>query len=163
MLSGRRDVEWYGAGSLTYSVQGGRDVLIIESDLPISNPEVVPRRSSELTDEDRQKLKSQGVFSDDLDEVSIVKGRYKCDKRRTLFRVIKSESNNPLSLDKVHRSITELFECTKNDGGIYMYNVLHGYYYYMCTYCWRSRYPQQTSTSYIKYNGNIIHELARFD
>ena len=93
-------------------------MLIIESDLHISSPEVVPRRSGELTDEDIQKLKSQGVSSDDLDKASIVKARYECDKRRTLFRVIKSESDNPLSLDKVRRSITELFECTKNDGGM---------------------------------------------
>ena len=117
VLSGRHDVEWYGAGSLTYSAQGGRDVLIIESDLPVSEPEVVQRRSGELTDEDRQKLKSQ-VSSDDLDEASIIRGRYECDKRRKLFRVIKSESDNPLHLDRVRRSITELFECTKNDGGM---------------------------------------------
>ena len=113
-----QDLRWSSSGSLAYGVQGGRDVLIVESDHPPLDPEVVPRWPSHLTDEQKQKLKSQGVSSDDLDEASIIRERYEQDKRRTLFRVIRSEPDNLLSLDTVQRSINELFQTTKNDGGI---------------------------------------------
>ena len=76
------------------------------------------RRSGQLTEEDKQKLKSQGVTSDDLDEVSIIKGGYECDKRRTLFQVLKSEPEKQLSQEQVVKSITKLFQSTKNDGGM---------------------------------------------
>lgn len=112
-----REVEWYGSGSLEYSAQGGRDVLIIESDLLLPDSEVVSRRTAHLTDDDRQKLKSQGVSSDDLHEASIIRARYECDKRRTLFRVLRSEPDHQLRRQKVYDSITELFRRTKNDGG----------------------------------------------
>ena len=113
--SGR--LEWYGSGSLEYSAQGGRDVLIIESDLPLTDPEVVSRRSADLTDADRQKLKNQGVSSDELHEASIIRARYEYDKRRTLFRVLRSEPDYQLQRQEVFESIIELFETTKNDGG----------------------------------------------
>ena len=112
-----RPVDWYGTGSIAYSAQGGRDVLIIESDLPLPHPETTPRRSAQLTDDNRQKLKSQGVSSDDLDEASIIRQRYECDKRRTLFRVLRSEPGHQLHQGDVIESITELFSGTKNDGG----------------------------------------------
>ena len=112
-----REVEWYGSGSLEYSAQGGRDVLIIEADLPLPDPQVVSRRTAHLTDDDRQKLKSQGISSDDLHEASIIRARYEYDKRRTLFRVLRSESDHQLRRQEVYESITELFRRTKNDGG----------------------------------------------
>jgi hypothetical protein len=101
-----------------YAAQGGRDVLIVESDLPISNPDVVSRRPAELTDGDRQKLKSQGVASDELNEASIIRTRYECDERRILFRVLRSElDHHQLQQQNAFDSIIELFERTKNDGG----------------------------------------------
>ena len=112
-----RRVEWYETGSLKYSAQGGRDVLIIESDLPLSDPEVISRRPGDLTDANRQKLKSQGVSSDELHEASIIRARYEYDKRRTLFRVLRSEPDHQLKWQEVFKSITKLFESTKNDGG----------------------------------------------
>lgn len=110
---------WYSTGSLEYGAQGGRDVLIIESDLSLPHqPEAVARRAGQLMEQDKLKLKSQGVSSDDLDEASIIKARYECDKRRTLFRVVKNEPENPLLREQVIKSIIELFRSTKNDGGM---------------------------------------------
>jgi hypothetical protein len=103
---------------LAYSAQGGRDVLIVESDLPLSDQDAVSRRPAELTDDGRQKLKSQGVASDELHEASIIRTRYECDKRRTLFRILRSEpDHHQLQRQNVFDSIVELFERTKNDGG----------------------------------------------
>ena len=113
-------MEWYETGSLAYSAQGGRDVLIVESDIPLSdhNPDVVSRRPAELTDGDRQKLKSQGVSSDELHEASIIRTRYEKDKRRTLFRILRSEPDqHQLQRQDVFDSIVELFKRTNNDGG----------------------------------------------
>ena len=111
-------MEWYRTGSLAYSAQGGRDVLIVESDLPLSNPDVVSRRPAELTDGDRQKLKSQGVSSDELHEASIIRTRYEKDERRILFRILRSEPDQHQLLRRnVFDSIVELFKRTKNDGG----------------------------------------------
>ena len=113
-------MKWYGTGSLAYSAQGGRDVLIVESDIPLSDhdPDVVSRRPAELTDGDRQKLKSQGVTSDDLHEASIIRTRYEKDERRILFRILRSEPDQHQLLRRnVFDSIVELFKRTKNDGG----------------------------------------------
>ena len=99
-------------------MQGGRDVLIIESDLPLSIPDVELRRPAGLTDADRQKLKSQGISSDELNEATIISKRYEYDKRRTLFRVLRSEpDHHRLLRQEVFESIVELFKGTKNDGG----------------------------------------------
>lgn len=99
-------------------MQGGRDVLIIESDLPLSIPDVELRRPADLTDADRQKLKSQGISSDELNEANIISKRYEYDKRRTLFRVLRSKpDHHQLLRQEVFESIVELFKGTKNDGG----------------------------------------------
>ena len=93
-------------------------MLIIESDLPLPNADVECRRPADLMDADRQKLKSQGVSSDELHEASIIRARYEYDKRRTLFRVLRSELDHlKLQRQEVFESIIELFEKTKNDGG----------------------------------------------
>ena len=117
-----RQIEWYDTGSLAYGAQGRRDVLIVECDQPLSqsDPEVVPRRPGHLTDNDIKKLKSQEVASDELDEATIIKKRYEKDKRRDLFKVLKSETEHQLSRETVMGSITQLFETTKNDGGMYV-------------------------------------------
>ena len=77
----------------------------------------MPRRSADLTDSNKQKLKSQGISSDDLHEASIIRVRYECDKRRTLYRVLKSEPDHQLRQQEVCESITELFMKTNNAGG----------------------------------------------
>ena len=99
-----------------FGAQGVRDVLIIASDLPLpNNPEAVPRRPAQLTKEDQQKLKSQGVPSDCQDESAIIKARYELNKR---FRVKTSETNKPLFWEDVMKDITKLLNHTKNDGGM---------------------------------------------
>ena len=47
-------------------------MLIIESDLPLSIPDVELRRPANLTDADRQKLKNQGISSDELNKATII-------------------------------------------------------------------------------------------
>ena len=69
---------------MIYNVGGGRrDVMIIASDLSSCNPEMVVRRPSQLTEEDKQMLLSQGIPHDGQNELAIVKARYALDQGMT--------------------------------------------------------------------------------
>ena len=78
-------VDWSThSGKYNYGASGERDVLFIVSDSPSRNPDVVPRRSrGELTDNERRKLKHQGVPPRDChhDDLSIMKARYGLDAK----------------------------------------------------------------------------------
>ena len=60
-----------------YSVGGGRDILILAPDLSLPHPEAVARRPGQLTQEDKLKLLSQGVFPVPHNELDIIKARYR--------------------------------------------------------------------------------------
>ena len=84
-------------------------MLIIASDLPLpNNSEAVPRRPAQLTKEDQQKLKSQGVPPDCQDESAIIKAKYKLDKSKKVIGVKTSETNILLFRDDVMKDITQL-------------------------------------------------------
>ena len=101
---------------------GGRDVLIIFPDLRVSrNPEAVPRQSSNLTEEDKLKLQSQGVPSDCHDERDIMKIRYQLDKKYKVAGV----KSGIMSQDEVMDCIIHLLAITKNDGGRITINIMH--------------------------------------
>ena len=97
---------------LTGSVGGGRDVLIFFQDLS-SHPKAVPRRSSELTIEDKQALRSQGVTSDCQDELFILTARYKLDKECKIVGV----KSGKISKVEIMECTRHLLTTTKNDGG----------------------------------------------
>lgn len=92
-----------------------QDVLIIASDVPLpNNPEAVPRRPAQLTEEERQKLKSQGFSPDCQDEVAIVKASYDLEK---IFGVEKSEPKKLLSRELVRRRCTTILNDSKSNEG----------------------------------------------
>ena len=105
---------WHRTGTTRFGVGGGRDVLIISADLPPHQPEAVARRPGQLTEEDKQKLLSQGVTSDCQSEVDIVRARYGLDKSCKIVDVM---SEHSLAQD-VSKSIKNLLNTTKNDGGM---------------------------------------------
>ena len=73
------------------------------------------RRPGQLTEEDKQKLLSQGVTSECQSEVDIVRARYDLDKTCKIIDVM---SGHSLAREDVLKSITNLLNTTKNDGGI---------------------------------------------
>ena len=105
---------WYKTGVVDYSVCGGRDVLIIFSDLLLPHPEAVARRPGQLTKEDKLKLLIQGVPPDCQDDLDIVTARYKLDKR---CKIVGVKSGSSQSRGEVMKSIGQLLTTTKNDGG----------------------------------------------
>lgn len=69
---------WYSTGTTDYDAGGGRDILLIASDLPLHQTETVARRLGQLTEKDKQMLLlRQGVSPDGQDELATVKARYK--------------------------------------------------------------------------------------
>ena len=106
---------WYERDTTTkYSVGGGRDVLIITSDLPLPHPEAVARRPGQLTEEDKQKLQSQGVLFESQSDLAIVQAKHQLDKRITIVEV---KSGELLSCEEVIKRVSLLLTTTKNDGG----------------------------------------------
>lgn len=118
---------WQSTGTTRYGAGGGRDVLIIVSDLPLSDSEAVARRPGQLTKEDKQSLQNQGVSPDCQDELTIVKERHDLDKR---FRIVGVKLGQPLSRGEVIKSISNLLTTTQNDGGKVFSNKLHHYTVY---------------------------------
>ena len=106
---------WYERDTTTkYSVGGGRDVLLIDSDLSHPHPETVMRRPGQLTIEDKQKLRSQGVIFESQSDLAIVKAKHQLDKRITIVEV---KSGELLSCEEVIKRVSLLLNTTKNDGG----------------------------------------------
>ena len=109
---------WFYSGATGYQLGGGRDVLVILADLPPQQPEAVPRRPGQLTEEYKQKLQSQGLTGDFKSEADVMMARRTLDKRYHLAGV---KSGHSLSREDVSKSITHLFNTTKNDGGMEVY------------------------------------------
>ena len=97
-----------------YNAAGGRDVLVVVPDLPLTHPEAVARRPGQLTEGDKLKLQSQGLPPDCHDELDIITARWKMDKRIQIVRFKKRQS---LSREEVLESIAYLFNTTLKDGG----------------------------------------------
>ena len=104
----------YGAGG------GGRDVLILAPNLSLPHPEAVPRRPGQLTQEDKLELQSQGLPPDCIDELAIVRARWKLDKR---YRVLKVHSGESLCRKEIIEGIAHLLNTTQNDGGKFHLSV----------------------------------------
>ena len=99
---------------MVYNAGGGRrDVLIIAPDLSSYNPEVVVRRPSQLTEEDKQMLLSQGIPDDGQNELAIMKARYALDQRYNIVGVMSGQ----LSREEVMKSIRKVLIMSQKDGG----------------------------------------------
>ena len=110
-------VPWKSTPILTYGAYGGRQVLIIFSDVPLPNPEAVPRREGHLTQEDVEKLHSENVPRELEEEVAIVRKRYELDKAKKVFDVLESKPDKLLSRGEAFDVVAALMNNTENDGG----------------------------------------------
>ena len=88
--------------------------MIIDADKMTCGPEAVARRSGQLTEEDKRTLLSQGVPPDCWDELDIVKGRYKLDKKKSIVEV---KSGASLNRDEIMKSVQHFLTTTQKDGG----------------------------------------------
>ena len=123
-------------GTVKYSAVGGRDVLILAPDLSLPHPEAVPKRSGQLTQEDKLKLQSQGLPPDSYhNELDIIKARYELNKG---YKIVEVKSGQSLSREVIE-NIAHLLNTTQNDGGkeirlctscrLKVNNIAYGYMY----------------------------------
>ena len=105
---------WHTTTTIVYNAAGLRDVLIVAPDLSLPHPEVVARRPGQLTEEDKLKLRSQGLPTDCDDELMIVRAKWKLDKR---YKILDVHSGQSLSRKEIMERITHLLCTTQNDGG----------------------------------------------
>ena len=112
-------VPWKSTDTLTYGAYGGRQVLIIFSDVPLPDrPEAIQRRDGQLTEKDREKLRSERVPDDYQDESDIVRQRYDLDKAKKMFAVLESKPDKLLAKSEAYGVIAALMNNTENDGGM---------------------------------------------
>ena len=113
-------VDWSTrSGKHDYGAVGERDVLVIVSDSPPRNSDVVPRRSQgELTNDERRKLEHQGVPRDcHHDDLSIMKARYGLDTEYQIVGVESGDSGRELTCEDVKKKIASLMNNTDKEGG----------------------------------------------
>ena len=113
-------VDWStDSGKACYGASGERDVLIIISNSPSRDSDVVLRRSrGELTEDERRKLENQGVPRDcHHDDLSIMKARYGLDSRPQIVGVESGDSGRELSCEDVKKLIASLMNNTDKKGG----------------------------------------------
>lgn len=105
---------WDRTSTTDSGAGGGKDVLIIFSDLPLPDTEAVARRSGQLTKVDKQRLQNQDVPPDCKDELAIAMERYNLDKE---CRIVGVRSGKSLSRVEVMNTIAHLLTTRQNDGG----------------------------------------------
>ena len=71
---------------------GDRNFFLLVSEGELNSPDVVPRCSMDIRDEDRQRLENQGIPADCCDDRSIIKARVKLD---CSLELVGEEFSNP--------------------------------------------------------------------
>ena len=102
-----------------------KDVLLIAQDGALEQrAEVVPRRRTELTTEDKVKLEKLALPVDKWEEdASIMTARVALDDTLRLVGVERSLPWEPLTKKHVIRRMERLLKCTKKSGGKLGYSV----------------------------------------
>ena len=104
-------------GRKSYGTYGPRDVLIIKSSECLEGPEVVPRKKGELTQEDKERLSSQGILSEWWDDdAKLMRARH-C-KEAARFTIVAVEDGPDMTVGYVLEKITSLLKSTKMPGGM---------------------------------------------
>ena len=131
-------VPWEKPSTLTYGAYGKRHVLIICSEVGLRGPgclEAVPRRSGRLTEEDKEKLRSEKVCLDPRDdETAIVRKRYVLDTKKFIFKILQSGEEHIFSRQDAYDIIAALMNNTEHDGGVWLYNTDNISYFIYMTY-----------------------------
>jgi len=108
-----------GIGTVCLRAGGGRDVLIIGSDVPLPHRDAVSRCNVELTEDDRRRLTNQGIPESCCDDLSILCARYSLDRaNRDLVGVEVREPGKELSRDYVLNQIASVTNNTTKPGGV---------------------------------------------
>ena len=92
-------------------------MLIIKSSKCLEGPEVVPRKKGELTQEDKERLSSQGFLSEWWDDdAKLMRARH-C-KEEVRFTIVAVEDGPDMTVGYVLEKITSLLKSTRMPGGM---------------------------------------------
>ena len=101
-------------GNKKYGACGSRDVLILVS-RESEGPDIVPRKKGELTQEDKDRLTSEGIPSDCWeDDVKLVDARYRKDNT---FKSVTIEDIPHMKKEHALNKIFTLLNNTTQPGG----------------------------------------------
>ena len=110
---------WEGKfqGRVSYGTFGARDVLIISNET-VEGPDVVPRKKGCLTQEDKDRLTSQGIPPDCWeDDSKLMEARYLREEKR--YTLLSLPPQKVLTKSFVMKRIKEVMENTTKPGGTY--------------------------------------------
>ena len=105
-------------GKPCYTAHCETEVLIISQDESLQVADAVPRRSCELTEDDRKKLERLNIAAtSQYDDASIMAARYALDERFTSVKVERSKPGRPLCRLKVIQSIQVIMKTSTKPAG----------------------------------------------
>lgn len=112
-------VPWESSENLTCGAYGQRRVLILFSEVPGPDcPEAVARRDGHLTEEAKEKLRSEKIpLCPEDDEVAIVWKRYKLDKKKYIHKVVECKEGKLVSRNAALGDIAILMNNMEVHGG----------------------------------------------
>ena len=94
------------------------EILIIYQDDSLQVEGAVPRRSCELTEDDKKELKRLNIsLSSAYDDASIIAARYALDKRFTSVKVERSKPGSPLRTQRVMQLIQTTMKTSSKPAG----------------------------------------------
>ena len=105
-------------GHTFYAAFYESEVLIIQQDDNLHVTDAVPRRSCELTEDDKKQLERLNVSSDcQHDDASITAARCALDKRVTNIRIERSKPGSQLTKRQVLQMIKDTMKTSTKPGG----------------------------------------------
>ena len=105
-----KDVSWEVPykGKTSYSAFCEVEVVLISQDEHLQVADAVPRRSCELTEDDKKQLERLDISLDsEYDDASIMAARYALDKRFTNIRIERSKPGSRLNRSRVLKIIRD--------------------------------------------------------
>ena len=103
-------------GEKSYGAYGPRDVLMIVSN-ELENEDMVPRREGTLTQEDKDRLSSEGIPPECwYDDAKLMEMRYLKSER---FWSLSVEDDSSVKREHVISRITAFFNITTKPGGMF--------------------------------------------
>ena len=109
-------------GVKCYGAYGPRDVLIIRSSESLEGRDIVPRRTGTLTQEDRDRLSSQGISRECWeDDVRLMEAR--CRREGERYTVLLPMECEGATRRRVMERITSIMENTDKPGCTYVGHI----------------------------------------
>ena len=113
-------VSWQASyqGQLSHTAWCEGEVLIINQDEDLQVADAVPRRTCELTDDDKQQLERLNISANCwYDDAGILAARFTLDKRYTMVRIERSKPECKLSKDRVLQLIRDAMKTSTKPKG----------------------------------------------